>query len=124
MSSPRMRGSHERTVNLKDFFLAYKTLDLKPGERIKSLSFKVPAENSLFSYEKVSRRSYLDIASVNTAMYVETKDGIITNLHLSAGGVAPIPKYLAKTREFLLSHGVVFPPPSPRLVNSQKKQGR
>jgi ankyrin repeat protein len=37
---------------------------------------------------------------------------------------SPVYPWLQKTREFLLSHGVVFPPPSPRLVNSQKRQGR
>ena len=96
----------KRHVYLKDFYLAYKTLDMKPGELIKSLSFKLPAAGSLFSYEKVSRRTHLDIASVNTSMYIETKKGIITNIHLSAGGVAPVPKYLANTRDFLIGRGI------------------
>jgi xanthine dehydrogenase small subunit len=96
----------ERSVYLKDFFIAYKTLDLKPGEMIKSLSFNLPSISSLFSYEKVSRRTYLDIASVNTSMYIETNDGVITNIHLSAGGVAPIPKYLTVTRDFLLNRKI------------------
>lgn len=99
---PLKRGLLERSVYLKDFFFAYKTMDLQPGELIKSVSFKLPASNSHFSYEKVSRRTYLDIASVNTSMYIETSDNIITNVHISAGGVAPIPKYLSKTRKFLL----------------------
>lgn len=103
LSFPRKRESPERVVYLKDFFISYKTLDLKPGEIIKSLSFKLPAANSLFSYEKVSRRTYLDIASVNTSMYIETNESIITEIHISAGGVAPIPKYLTNTRDFLLN---------------------
>ena len=35
-------------------------------------------------------------------MYVETDKDIITEIHISAGGVSPIPLYLEKTSEFLL----------------------
>jgi xanthine dehydrogenase small subunit len=96
-------SSNHRVVLLKDFFLSYKTLDLKPGELIRSLSFPLPTEDSFFSYEKVSRRTYLDIASVNSSMYIETKDGTISEVHISAGGVGPIPLYLAITRDHLLN---------------------
>jgi xanthine dehydrogenase small subunit len=103
ISSPLKNKPQGREVFLKDFFLGYKTLDRKPEEVIKSVSFKLPSANSLFSYEKVSRRTYLDIASVNTSLYAETIDDIIKEIHISAGGVAPIPLYLSKTREFLLN---------------------
>jgi xanthine dehydrogenase small subunit len=92
-----------REVLLKDFFLGYKTLDKKQEEIIQYVSFKLPSVNSLFSYEKVSRRTYLDIASVNTSMSIETVNDIIKEVHISAGGVAPIPLYLVKTRAFLLN---------------------
>jgi xanthine dehydrogenase small subunit len=103
ISSKKNNGVKGREVYLKDFYLGYKTLDKKPEEIIKSLSFKVPSANSLFSYEKVSRRTYLDIASVNTSMFIESENDIITDIHISAGGVAPIPLYLIKTRKFLLN---------------------
>jgi xanthine dehydrogenase small subunit len=92
-----------REVLLKDFFLGYKTLDKKPGEIIQHVSFGLPSVNSLFSYEKVSRRTYLDIASVNTSMFVESDNDIIKDIHISAGGIAPVPLYLSKTRDFLLN---------------------
>jgi len=95
--------ANNRTVNLKDLYLGYKTLDIKPGELIKSVSFKLPSQNSHFSYEKVSRRTYLDIASVNTSMYIEYENRIIREIHISAGGVGPIPMYLSYTRDFLLN---------------------
>jgi xanthine dehydrogenase small subunit len=103
ISSPLKNKPQGREVFLKDFYLGYKTLDKKPEEIIKSVSFKLPSANSLFSYEKVSRRTYLDIASVNTSLYTETIDDIIKEIHISAGGVAPIPLYLTKTREFLMN---------------------
>ena len=103
VASPQRKKSPGREVLLKDFFLGYKTLDKKPEEIIKHVSFRLPSVNSLFSYEKVSRRNYLDIASVNTSMSVETDNEIINEIHISAGGVAPIPLYLTKTREFLMN---------------------
>jgi xanthine dehydrogenase small subunit len=103
VSSTQRKASPGREVFLKDFFLGYKTLDKKPDEIIKYVSFRLPSVNSLFSYEKVSRRTYLDIASVNTSLFVETNNDIIKEIHISAGGVAPVPLYLVKTRDFLLN---------------------
>jgi xanthine dehydrogenase small subunit len=103
ISSPLKSKSQGREVFLKDFFLGYKTLDKKPEEIIKYISFRVPSVNSLFSFEKVSRRTHLDIASVNTSVFIETNNDIIKEIHISAGGVAPIPLYLAKTRAFLMN---------------------
>ena len=94
-------GTKKREMFLKDLYKGYKTLDKKPNEILESLSFRTPPENSLFNYEKVSRRTYLDIASVNSSMYIELKDNEIIIAHISAGGVAPIPLYLGKTSNYL-----------------------
>ncbi|RYY95935.1 MAG: (2Fe-2S)-binding protein, partial [Chitinophagaceae bacterium] len=88
-----------RTVALKDFYKGYKQLDKAPGELIEAILFVPPAH---FSFEKVSKRTHLDIASVNSAAQVVTNsEGRITAAHLSAGGVGPFPKYLARTAGFL-----------------------
>jgi xanthine dehydrogenase small subunit len=76
-------------------------MDKKEGEIIESIIFPVPAGNSRFHFEKVSRRKYLDIASANTAVTITTDGDIVKNIHLSAGGVSPIPLYLQKTCDFL-----------------------
>ena len=45
-----------------------------------------------YHFEKVSNRTTLDIAAVNSALRLTTApDGTLTDLKLSAGGVAPIP---------------------------------
>jgi xanthine dehydrogenase small subunit len=49
----------------------------------------------------VSKRTYLDIASVNSAIRLEMDGDVIREAHVSAGGVAPIPTYLANTCAFL-----------------------
>jgi len=95
-------GNTQREIRLKDFYLDYKKLDRKPGEWLEAIFFDEPGKNNRFNFEKVSKRTHLDIASVNSACMVEMdNDGVIAVIHLSAGGVAPYPKYLSKTCEFL-----------------------
>lgn len=95
------QNGSEREARLKDFFLAYKTLDLKENEFVKELKFTKPRGDFRFNFEKVSKRTYLDIASVNTALFVQFEDDIISDVHISGGGLAPIPKYFQKTCDFL-----------------------
>lgn len=61
----------------------------------------MPAGNCFFNFEKVSKRTHLDIASVNTAIYLQMNGEIIAEAGLSAGGVGPIPAYLALSSQFL-----------------------
>ncbi len=89
-----------RQLPLKDFYLGYKTLNKSEDEIITSITFGLPTA-SQFHFEKVCKRQYLDIASVNTAFQIFTDGNIITEAHCAMGGVGPIPKYLARTGEFL-----------------------
>ena len=95
-------GLKQRKISLKDFYKDYKKLDKTDDEYLEQIEFKLPSENSHFNFEKVSKRTHLDIASVNSAIYLEVVNDIIKEVHLSAGGVAPIPLYLEKTSNFLL----------------------
>lgn len=91
-----------RQLPLQDLFRGYKTLAKKPSEYIKQIWFLLPDKNTLFNFEKVSKRTHLDIASVNTALFITVEDNIITQARLSAGGVGPIPQFLAGASEFLV----------------------
>lgn len=91
----------ERVVPLKNFYQGYKTYDLKDGELLKQISFKLPTNQSFFNFEKVCKRTHLDIASVNSAISITIKNGTIEDAHVSIGGVAAIPKYLHDTSNFL-----------------------
>jgi len=91
----------KRKLKLKDFFLDYKVLDKKENEIIESIEFELPSEKSFFNFEKVSKRLHLDIASVNSALKIEKQGNFITKAVLSAGGIAPVPKYLRNTSGFL-----------------------
>lgn len=91
-----------RTIKLKDFYKGYKQLDKVADEIITQILFDVPSANAVFNFEKVCKRTYLDIASVNAAGLIQLDEqGNIEELHLSAGGVAPYPKYLSNTIAFL-----------------------
>lgn len=92
----------ERTILLKDFYKGYKKLSKKPTELIHWIRFKKPTKNQVFNFEKVCKRTHLDIASVNSAVHMSTKGKTIKEAHISIGGVGPIPTYLNKTSSFLI----------------------
>jgi len=95
------RNGSTRMIKLKDFYKAYKQTDRAADEIIEKIIFTAPQKNS-FNFEKVSKRTHLDIASVNSACQMQLNEaGNIEEVHLSAGGVAPFPKYLTATCSFL-----------------------
>ena len=90
-----------RVVKLNKFYTGYKLIDKAVDEIVEKIIFTPPQKNN-FSFEKVSKRTHLDIASVNSACFMQiNEDGVIDDIHLSAGGVAPFPKYLTNTIAFL-----------------------
>jgi xanthine dehydrogenase small subunit len=113
-----------RTIKLKDLYLGYKQLAKEADEMITAVAFKKPAGDFRFNFEKVSKRTYLDIATVNTAISLIVEPRIsenwippalveggkisgspatyrIIDAHVSAGGVSPIPLHLKQTSDFL-----------------------
>ena len=91
------QGDTKRELPLEDFFLGYKQLDLQPGELIHSVSVPLPDESTFFNFEKVSQRKHLDIAAVNSALWLQLDGDVIQHCRISAGGVAPVPLLLRKT---------------------------
>jgi xanthine dehydrogenase small subunit len=115
------KARSSRAIKLRDLYLGYKQLAKSDDEIIARIRFR-PAFTH-FNFEKVCKRTYLDIASVNTAISLRFSSpsvsagfaapdralpnglaadtATISAAHVSTGGVAPIPLYLAKTSEFL-----------------------
>lgn len=94
-------GNTEHKVKLQEFYLGYKTLNKGENAVVTRVEFQIPAPKS-FHFERVCKRTYLDVASVNSACTLECDAGnVIQTVHLSAGGVAPIPCYLSHTCEAL-----------------------
>ncbi len=94
-------GESSRQILLREFFVDYKVLSMRPGEVITKIIFPVPPRGSLFNFEKVSKRTHLDIASVNSAMMLQMNEQDIVAASISAGGVAPVPLFLKRTSEML-----------------------
>jgi len=92
----------ERQIPFRSFHKKYKEYDLQPNEILKSISFKTPSAKDFFNFEKVCKRTHLDIASVNSAGRITLNNNLVTDAHFSVGGAAAIPKYLSKTSKFLI----------------------
>lgn len=120
-----------RQMLLRQLYLDYKKLSKQPDEYITTIRFKKPHKDFRFNFEKVCKRTYLDIASVNTAISLKIEpvpgkgwtppalnekypdpidtshlDFFVTDAHVAAGGVAPVPLYLKETSSFLIGRHV------------------
>jgi xanthine dehydrogenase small subunit len=91
-----------RELALPDLYLGYKKLAKAADEQVIEISFPAPLAGDFFHFEKVSKRTHLDIASVNSAAWLRVENGVIQAARVSAGGVGPVPLYLARTSEFLV----------------------
>jgi xanthine dehydrogenase small subunit len=94
-------GRNNREVLLRKLYKGYKTLNKMPDEYIEKIWFAVPDNNTCFHFEKVSKRIHLDIATVNSAISITMVGGQMSEVYLSAGGVAPVPLFLERTSSFL-----------------------
>ena len=94
------QGGTQRSVSLKEFYRGYKQTDLRPGELLTEVAFADPTGVRV-NFEKVSKRTCLDIASVNSACSIRMTGDAIGEAHVSLGGVAPIPLYLRETSRAL-----------------------
>ncbi len=130
-----------RILRLHDLYLGYKQLAKSGDEYINAIRFRKPTGDFRFNFEKVCKRTYLDIATVNTAISLTVRstpgkswlppalsrensdlavppavaDGAadpraveytITEAHVAAGGISPIPLYLKETSAFLIGKEV------------------
>lgn len=84
-----LQGSNgSREVILKDFYLGYKKLDLKPDELVVKIKIPKPKKSEKVKLYKVSMRKDLDISAVTFAGIVEVDKGVILNARIALGGVA------------------------------------
>jgi len=95
-------AGNTRELDLPDLYLGYKKLAKLPDEQVTEISFPAPLPGDFFNFEKVSKRTHLDIASVNSAAWLRVENGLIQAARVSAGGVGPVPLLLARTGAFLV----------------------
>ncbi|MCF6150198.1 MAG: (2Fe-2S)-binding protein [Candidatus Kuenenia sp.] len=91
-----------RSLPITSFYKGYKQLDKTPSEILAEIIFPIPDSATRINWEKVSKRKYLDVASVNCALKIKGEGGIIKKIHIAMGGVAPIPLFLKNTCDYFL----------------------
>jgi xanthine dehydrogenase small subunit len=91
-----------REMTLKEFFAGYKKVKKDSDELIEWIYFDAPDERTLFSFEKICKRDYLDMATVNSAMRVVVDNGTITKASFAVGGLGPTIRSLEKTAGYLV----------------------
>lgn len=117
-------GIGERVVEMKEFFTGYKTLDKKPDELIIEIIIPGVADDARVGktkvhFEKLSKRTALDIATVCSGFRCELDDsGAIKSVGISMGGVAAIPLFLEKTCAYLRGKSI-----SPAVVSEAARIG-
>lgn len=94
-------GEKKREISLRKLYKGYKKLDKAPEEFVERIFFEIPVPQDLFNFEKVCKRTFLDIASVNSAIHLKMDGNHIMSAGLSAGGVGPVPMYLERASAFL-----------------------
>ncbi|MGJ8640381.1 MAG: FAD binding domain-containing protein [Opitutaceae bacterium] len=99
-------SGESRALPLRDFYLGYKQLNKAPDEVVTEIRFPVYDACTQVNWEKVSKRAWLDIATVNAACKLSVVDGRFTKACLALGGVAATPLYLKKASEFLIDQPV------------------
>ncbi len=95
-------GENRRELPLRKLYKGYKSLNKKPEEFIEKIYFELPAEASKFNFEKICKRTNLDIASANTAIHLVMGGETITTAGLAAGGVGPVPAFLPQSSAYLV----------------------
>lgn len=92
-----LQGAHgSRRLPLEALYDGYKRLALAPDEIVTRFRVPLAEPHTRIGFEKVAKRRCLDIASVNSALRIECRDGVVTACRLAMGGVAPIPALLAR----------------------------
>jgi len=95
-----------RVLPLEQFYTGYRQLAKRADEVVEAVRFPLPDPQTHFGFEKVSKRTFLDIASVNTAASIAVKGDRIVAARLSAGGVAPVPLLLPRTAAALVGRAL------------------
>lgn len=93
----------ERSVELADFFTAYRKTVLAADELVREIVIPRPRGSVRAASYKVSKRRELDIAIVAAGFAVEVDaSNIVTHARLAYGGVGPTPVRAKQTEAFLV----------------------
>ncbi len=80
----------ERIVDLKDFYLGYKSLNLRPNEIVTRINIPLLQKKEHLKLYKVSLRKDLDISATSFAGLIFIDQNKIKKIRIAYGGVGPV----------------------------------
>jgi CO/xanthine dehydrogenase FAD-binding subunit len=95
-----------RRVRYDAFHRGYKQMDLKPNELIAAVRLPRGRAAWVQSYRKVGPRRAQAISKVCLAAAATTRGGVIDDIRIALGSVAPVPLRAVKTEQVLRGHPV------------------
>jgi len=105
----------ERTIDIRDFMKGPGKTDLKKGEILKKIIFKVKSHN-ISAYKKLGQRSALSIAKVSVAVHGKIENNKIEFINIACGAVAPVIIKPLKVENFLKEKKL-----TPEILNQASK---
>jgi xanthine dehydrogenase small subunit len=90
-----------RKININDFYIGYKKLDLKENEIITRIFIPQKENDSVIKLFKVSKRKDLDISVITFAGKITKQDKKVKDIRLVYGGVGPIVLRMNEAENYL-----------------------
>jgi xanthine dehydrogenase FAD-binding subunit len=90
-----------RTVPLRDFFVAPGRARRAPDELVTTIEVPMPDERFVSAFFKFGTRPALDISAISIGLGATSADGVLTNVRVAFGAVAPTPIRAPKTEAAL-----------------------
>lgn len=106
----------ERRLPYADFHLAYHKTQLAPDELIRAVCIKKQFSGYYAHVRKVGARNAQAIAKVCLAALGRLADGVVEDIRLAMGSVAPVPLRLAETERLVKGNEI-----NPPLIQSARK---
>ena len=81
-----------RELPLEDYFIGYGKQDRRPGEFVEMIRLPLPQPGWEFHCYKISKRFDQDITATLGAFNIKLTGGIVEDIRIAFGGMAPTPK--------------------------------
>ncbi len=81
-----------REMPLEDYFIAYGKQDRRPGEFVEMIRLPLPRSGWQFRCYKISKRFDQDITATLGAFNIKLANGMVEDIRIAFGGMAPTPK--------------------------------
>ena len=89
------RGTVQRVLALQDFYLAYMTNQLQPGEFVQALRVPLPQPGHTLRVYKLSKRYDCDISGLAAGLWLHLVASVVVDARFAFGGMAGVVKRAA-----------------------------